>query len=102
MRRRSRSQAHQTQQQDPLSRKPLREMTPEERVHYYDDRRARLTDFSIYVQEWMQRRRDRRQHNYNDEQYEAFQELAADLVVALNELSEIEAANLPPENTQEP
>jgi hypothetical protein len=63
-------------------------MTPEEFINWTTGSGAALANFSEYVEDWMQRRAHQGKHNYHDEQYEAFQVLAADLIAALDELRE--------------
>ena len=79
-----------------MERKHLHEMTVEEFVAWTTSRSAALAAFSDYVQKWMRRRAHQGKHNYHDEQYEAFQALADDLLAALDELredAELEAAH---------
>jgi hypothetical protein len=63
-------------------------MTPEEFIDWDIAASAALANFSEYVEDWMQRRAGQGKHNYHDEQYEAFQVLAAELISALDELRE--------------
>jgi hypothetical protein len=57
----------------------LEDMGPEELRAWLDLRRTRLAEHSAFVQRYLDRRKMRQVHTYTDDQYEAFQELAADL-----------------------
>ena len=55
---------------------------------YFSTRRAELADFSTYVQRYLNRRKAGGKQTHTDERYNQFQKLAADLIAALDELSE--------------
>jgi len=68
------------------SRKPLRDMTPTERADWYVEQRVELEDFCSYAQRWVMRRSRRGVQTLNDERYEHFFVIAADLLDGLDEL----------------
>jgi len=70
----------------PPDRKPLREMTPGERVQWYRLHQAELEDFCSYAQRWVKRREGHGTHTQNDDRYAQFFRMAADLLTGLDEL----------------
>lgn len=68
------------------SRKPLQDMTPQERADWYLEQRAELEDFCSYAQSYTMRRKRRAIETGNDARYEQFFRHATDLIAGLDEL----------------
>jgi len=71
-------------------RKRLADMTPDELRQWLAIRRQRLIDHKAFVQDYLDRRSDRRkrrggQPTRTDQEYTAFQDLADDLITLLDE-----------------
>ncbi len=75
-----------------IERKSLREMTPAERADWYTEQRAELEDFCSYAQSWAKGRERRGIQNENDDRYQQFFIMAADLIGGLEELRQEAAA----------
>jgi hypothetical protein len=86
----------------PSERKPLAEMTAQERADWYASQQAELEDFCSYAQSWMKGRAGRNIHTRNDERYQHFLDKAADLIAGLEELRQEAAAQAAAQATEEP
>jgi hypothetical protein len=62
------------------------DMGPQDLRAWLDLRRTRLAEHTVFVQRYLDRRAMRQVHTYTDDQYEAFQGLAADLLQLLDVL----------------
>jgi len=69
----------------------LQDMTPAEMRVWLDSRRTALAAHSAFVQAYLDRRTHNGTHTRTDDQYRTFQELAADLLDLLDELSQAAA-----------
>ncbi|MDQ2888389.1 MAG: hypothetical protein M3Y39_20175 [Chloroflexota bacterium] len=84
-------QQHQQSRRGRARSTRLQDMTPAEMRLWLDSRRTALAAHSAFVQAYLDRRTHNGTHTRTDDQYRTFQELAADLLDLLDELSQAAA-----------
>ena len=72
-----------------IVRKPLRDMVPAELQAWLIWHQGELEDFASYAQAWRLRREHDGIHTANDDRYDQFLTMAADLTAGLGELREL-------------